>query len=353
MNLKEKASGQWEFIFSQLAPELSEAVDAAPLNKKPGHVACPVHGGSDGFRLYKDWHVTGGSVCNTCGAHSTGIRTLAWLRGWDFRQTASEVHKLLEGDEIKVVAPRVIKPSEYPGEDYARNGERIKELLSRAVHFAGTPAETYLQNRGIRVTGREHLGFVKEHEYWHLDENRKPVLLGSSPVMVAKVVNPQGRVVSVHRTYITSSGYKAEFPEVKKLMAGSAPLTGSLIRMYDVKPGDVLGLTEGIETAGAIQSAFGIPVWPCISASLLSTVLPSIPKGVRVVIFADLDRPQEKLGNVGAGQYYAVILAKALRDAGYDVRILMPKADIPKGKKGVDWLDVWVDNPAAMRAIKI
>ena len=45
--VKEAAKGHWREIFGALAPQLNEAVDRAP-----NHVSCPVHGGTDGFRLF-------------------------------------------------------------------------------------------------------------------------------------------------------------------------------------------------------------------------------------------------------------------------------------------------------------
>ena len=57
------AEGRWLEICGILAPQL------APAMEKIGtHVPCPVHGGDDGFRLFKDFSKSGGGICNTCGA---------------------------------------------------------------------------------------------------------------------------------------------------------------------------------------------------------------------------------------------------------------------------------------------
>lgn len=41
--------GNWDAVLAGLAPEL-----AAALSRKGRHVPCPVHGGRDGFRLFRD-----------------------------------------------------------------------------------------------------------------------------------------------------------------------------------------------------------------------------------------------------------------------------------------------------------
>ena len=73
--VKEAAKGHWREIFGALAPQLNEAVDRAP-----NHVSCPVHGGTDGFRLFPHWEETGAGICNTCGAITTVLHCCNGLR---------------------------------------------------------------------------------------------------------------------------------------------------------------------------------------------------------------------------------------------------------------------------------
>ena len=51
------ANGRWDEILSNLAPALRPAIDAAPR-----HCECPLHGGSDGFRFFRDFKKTGPSL---------------------------------------------------------------------------------------------------------------------------------------------------------------------------------------------------------------------------------------------------------------------------------------------------
>lgn len=91
--VKEAAKGHWCEIFGALAPQLNEAVDRAP-----NHVSCPVHGGTDGFRLFPHWEETGAGICNTCGAYNDGFALLQWVTGWSFNETVNKVGAFLRLD---------------------------------------------------------------------------------------------------------------------------------------------------------------------------------------------------------------------------------------------------------------
>ena len=91
--VKEAAKGHWREIFGALAPQLNEAVDRAP-----NHVSCPVHGGTDGFRLFPHWEETGAGICNTCGAYNDGFALLQWVTGWSFNETVNKVGAFLRLD---------------------------------------------------------------------------------------------------------------------------------------------------------------------------------------------------------------------------------------------------------------
>lgn len=104
------ANGNWLFILAALAPHLEPAL------RKPGrHVGCPIHGGRDGFRLFKDVHETGGGVCNTCGARHDGFELLMWVNNLDFKQCLEEVGEYLgvEKDSNQAQKPTAA-PSHAP-----------------------------------------------------------------------------------------------------------------------------------------------------------------------------------------------------------------------------------------------
>ena len=95
------ANGHWDSVFAVLAPMLHQAME------HPGkHYPCPVHGGQDGFRLYKDYRNNGACVCNTCGKQRDGFATLCWVNGWNFHTALERVAQVLNAlpdEEYEVI----------------------------------------------------------------------------------------------------------------------------------------------------------------------------------------------------------------------------------------------------------
>jgi putative DNA primase/helicase len=141
--------------------------------------------------------------------------------------------------------------------------------------------------------------------------------------MVAKVDGSNGQGVSLHRTFLTLDGRKADVPTVKKLMPSVVPgeTRGGAIRLYPAS--ETLAIAEGIETALAVRLATGLPVWSTICAGGMAQLV--VPDEVRlVVICADHD---------AAGLDAARALARRLLVEQRRVKILPP--DTP----GADWAD--------------
>ena len=119
------ARGRWLSILESLCPELQPAL------ARPGrHGACPVHGGHDGFRLFRDAEVSGGGICNSCGSKPDGFALLMWLRGWSFPDTLKAVASTLNGVSFYPVNPKrkplsVTKPKK-------QDDAHVRELLRDA-----------------------------------------------------------------------------------------------------------------------------------------------------------------------------------------------------------------------------
>lgn len=317
--------GKWPYVFEDLAPELAEAIASAP-----NHVSCPIHGGSDGFRLFEDFVKTGGGVCNTCGPRPSGFSMLAWVRGYEIKDAVREIARWLDGEAATptlatrkpvVIAPKVI--------DTAKNYKRIRETWIATTPLAGTAAERYLTKRGIWKENMPRT--LRAHEglsYYHLKEKK---YYGRFPCLVAPIRDKDDNVVSLHRIFLTDEGAKAPVPDAKKMMSPCGELRGAAIKLFPAT-GDVLGVAEGIETALAVHAISRMPVWSCVSATLMELV--DIPEHVKkVVIWADLD-------NSKRGLEAAEKLAQRLEEQGKVVEIYLPQGPIPEGEKGVDWLDV-------------
>ena len=133
--VKQEARGLWEGVLSALAPGLQPA-----LQKVGRHVPCPVHGGKDGFRLFKNVKETGGGICNTCGGFDDGIALLQWYNEWTFPEAVDAVATALGLDRDQQnrspnILERVIKETPVETEEEKRKREykdrKLREELSR------------------------------------------------------------------------------------------------------------------------------------------------------------------------------------------------------------------------------
>ncbi|MGZ8256917.1 MAG: DUF7146 domain-containing protein [Gallionella sp.] len=334
--LKKLAAHRWESIVLSLAPSLAQAAE-----KVGHHVSCPVHGGADGFRLFKDFNETGGGVCNTCGIKHDGYSLIMWANGWDFFSTYTAIHNLLLGGGNNP-PPKVIKPKEVEKELKVLDIQEIRDSLNHvwknSVPLASQeawPARLYFKNRGINIDCQKldslAIRFVSELEYY---EDGK--MTGKYPAIITMVSDASGRPSTIHRTYLTIAGTKAPVQSSKKMMRHCADNLFGAMRLTE-GVGSVIAVTEGIETALAIMGACDMPVWAAGNAYLLEHFAP--PVGFDVVIYADKDRPSS-LHPEGHGLEAAKSLAKRLRQQGVKVSIQLPAEDIPQGMKSVDWLDV-------------
>ncbi len=321
--LREQARGQWCRILLTLAPELEAAVQRAPR-----HVSCPVHGGKDGFRLFRDWEETGGGICNTCGNFPSGFRLLQWLTGWDFPQTLAAV--------AEVLGNKGISTPNFNGNGHAhrRDDDWVRQLLRQTWaqgvplnHELAKPARLYLQHRGIS-------GPVPDCRcHPHLPYFKDGVEMGKYPALLFILRDQWGKAVTIHRLYLMSQGQKAPVPSPKKTMPypSDRRLMGALVQLGQPENG-TLALAEGIETALAVREATGQVCWAATSATLLEAAEVSL-RIRRVIIWGDNDQSQ-------AGQKAALRLAERLVKEGRKVKVNITKR--PPDKKSWDWNDVLV-----------
>jgi phage/plasmid primase-like uncharacterized protein len=193
--------------------------------------------------------------------------------------------------------------------EWARNAKRIGQLWAQCVPVrGGDPVHRYLCGR-LAVDAFIAPPCLRLHpalDYWHADGS-KIGSLGTFPAMVAPVTAPNGRVVALHRTYLTVDGRKANVPTLRKLTAAAGPLAGASIRLRPPMHG-LLGIAEGIETALAASLASGVPAVAAYCAGALAAFRQ--PATVtRLVIFADADAT----GREAAAELRARALRAALR----------------------------------------
>ena len=215
----------------------------------------------------------------------------------------------------------------YAPQSPAAPDERKRVALGRVWSEAypiteHDPVSTYLNRRGIALPLADLPLVLRYHA--HLVYRHEDGSHTYHPAMVARVDDAYGHSVSIHRTYLTRDGRKADVLTVKKLMPPVRPgaTRGGAIRLHPA--GETLAVAEGIETALAVRLATGLPVWATICAGGLAQL--GVPPNVRlVVICADHDL---------AGLDAAQSLARRLLVEQRRVKILTP--DTP----GTDWADL-------------
>lgn len=327
--VKARARGQWPGILAALAPEL------APALQRPGkHVACPVHGGKDGFRLFEDAPESGGAICNTCGSFPDGFALLGWLRRQDARAALLSVAAHL-GIEAEPRAAGTGPPAGDPPEpdpDYRRRRYRqqFRDALKLTDPAAGI-ARRYLAARDLSelVADPPLWRFLPALDYWRAGD--PPEKLATLPALIAPVQAPAGELAGLHLTYLAPDGNgKAALDPPRKLRTVADRATrGGAIRLWPAD-GPRLAIGEGIETCAAVRLACpSLPVWAATSAGALAR-FEWPPDVFELLILADNDR---KPDGSNPGLEAAERLARRAWLARLEVEIAEPPA-------GCDWNDL-------------
>jgi putative DNA primase/helicase len=247
---------------------------------------------------------------DTCLAINVDKATwYCWHCGW---------HGGLHGRSSPSTLPQLPRRPAQPDE---RKRAALRRVWGEARPItAGDPVHTYLCRRRIMLDDLSTI--LRYHP--HLAYRHEDGKCTFHPAMVAKVDGSNGQGVSLHRTFLTLDGRKANVSTPKKLMPSIVPgaTRGGAIRLYPAS--ETLTLAEGIETALAVHLATGLPVWSTICAGGMARLI--VPAEVQlVVICADHD---------AAGLDAAQTLARRLLAEQRRVKILTPATP------SADWADL-------------
>lgn len=240
-----------------------------------------------------------------------------WL-GWGGRCRPGTAGHGASWPRPRVAIEAVAKPPD-------RSAAALGLFLAAKARIAGTPADFYLQARGIdlRALGRQpgalrcHPEMLNEGRYW--------------PALVGLIQDPlTGRPIGLHRTFLgrapDGAWRKAPVAAAKKVLGamrgGWIPLQrgASGVALREAPGDDILAIAEGIEDALTI--ALAEPAWRVgavvCAGNFVWTRWPTTVRRLRIV--ADNDRP-------GSPAAEAVSqAAAALAGSGREVVLLRPPA---------------------------
>ena len=392
--VRERAAGHWLEVFAHLAyAELSEV-----LQQPRKHHTCPLHGTShrngrgDGFRFFPDVATTGGAICNQCGAFPGGIDLLQALKGWDFQTALIHVAQYLHVEpkrrnvtrsagELPVASVKPVSASPtvigQPGvnavsddpDRYSPSYERMDEIRKLQAHMVvqqarscadakdrmerlwresfslgqgvPVPLQKYLKSRGILLrqdvlAKGDSIRFHPSLPYFEENRDGMMVMIGTFPAMIAAIRDLQGAIVTLHRSYLTTCGAKANVACARKMLPvpGDKSVSGSAIQIGGFPQDGVLGVAEGFESAASPLKVYGIPTWSCVSATIMEKFEP--PKGVHTILGWE-DKDLSLRGEKAMEVLNARMTEKGIRFIRMPIR-----RQIPSGDKSIDWNDVLV-----------
>lgn len=310
MRLADKTQGRWDSIL------ISFGIEKKILNRI--NQPCPFCGGKDRFR-YVNKTGNGFWICNQCAPEGAdGFEFLIRMYESDFKSIA------------KMVEDRLGMTTEVLVEDKTEeNAKRIRGIWGKSIEVTkDTATWKYLEGRGLNPSVLDPVN-VREAVVPYYDiVDEKPVLKGKFPSMVCKILTKEGKGASLHITYLTEDGEKADVEVGKKILPKAADYNGGMIKLTrgDFKR---VSVGEGVETSLKFCQKEGFDCCAAISESGLRAWIP--PKEVEfVTILGDND-----LNYIG--QKAAYTLANNL--SRLRPEIIISGVEIPSAP-GTDWGDL-------------
>ncbi|WP_321794620.1 primase-helicase zinc-binding domain-containing protein [Caballeronia sp. J97] len=303
---------------------------------------CPICGGNDRF-TYDNNRGRGDWVCRKCNdgdrKAGDGFELICKSAGVTFRELMVELEGGTLADARRRHAPHAAPaPGRKVDPEWAR--KRLEGMWNRATAI-GTDGlvPRYLGERVPGLTAAPSSALrMAMLEYRH-----EKKVIGQWPGILARFTLPDGRLGTLHRTFLERSKptkasivtHDGEILPAKLNDVTLHKLNGGAVRLMDPLDGEI-GVAEGLETAYAARMQFGVPVWYCLNRILLADFVVPEGLGIRVVhIFADFDAVDPRTGK-SPGVDAALKLAKRLRADGYTAIVHRPK------KRETDFADEWL-----------
>lgn len=321
--------------------DLVNGVTGANIEGKKEGEPCPVCSAGTNRFVFDNSMGIGNNLCRKCDGGEgksaksrTGLKLIADIQGCTFDEACT-----LAGDWLKLTPPeRYInqpsRPAPAPQEQGPQISEKdqqwakkmISEALNGATDIEGTPAQRYLQSRGLKADYPIHNIRFNKIERYEKDQAPKS---WQQNALIEKLTDPEGKLEGLQRVYLKDDDSKDTRKQTPKLTGNSNAQARASVKLFD--PAEIMGIGEGIETALAAHELSNLPVWASLnSGRLKSWEPPAIAK--TIFIFADLD--VSNTGYAAAAELYSKLKKRDL-----EVYLLMPGTVIPEGKQSVDFLD--------------
>ncbi len=342
--VKATAAGNWLAIF------LSMGVPAKALDGR--NHPCPACGGTDRFQFTVRGAGAeyGRFACRGLDAQGgDGFALVMHLYGCGFNEAVKRVAAALgiHQENHYTVRQFVARIAVKPEIDQVKIGRETAKL--QAVFDAAEPVSTcniagqYLAMRGLDIGLHSYthvLHSTDSLDYWTHGHDGKPSKVGTFPALLAYIQKPDGSLAGLHRIYLNNNAHKLSVVDpstgakldCKKLKAvHDGALAGAVCRLFPIGDDGSFALAEGLENAIAVHQLTRFPVWACISAGGLKSVV--LPEQVReVLIYADNDQDDHQGRNIG--KLAALAAGERFIKEGRKCRIYLPPV------AGTDWLDV-------------
>jgi putative DNA primase/helicase len=261
------------------AAEIAAALGGARRAGQWWRCVCPVHGSRTGRSLTLALRDNARCLALHCHAGCSRDDIIAELRRLGLIVGRVEHRSLLAAARNDAA------------DDDARRIELARRIWTAAGDVRGTPVERYLAGRGITVPVPLSLRWAPSC--------RHPSGF-FVPAMVAKVVNVDGELIGLHRTFLRPNGSGKADIEPQKAMLGR--VAGGSVRLGPAA--ETLLVGEGIENCLSVMQATGLPCWSSLSASgLAALVLPSIVHEIGIVSDHDGNCAGQRAAGVAARRW--------------------------------------------------
>ena len=169
-------------------------------------------------------------------------------------------------------------PSRKPASKKDEMAAKVNGIIADGQDIGGTPAETYLRNRGITTSPLPATIRFRPNAY------------GRYGALLALATDSDGTIHGLQQIYVTEDGRKAPVKVQKRTnKAHDGWSDVSAVRFPGTAP---IVLTEGVETALSVWQATGHETWACLGVSNIARA--AVPDGVPIIVARDGDEPNSK-----------------------------------------------------------